>query len=129
MTQYELYIDFLVCLAAVSFLMYAHQSSSQMLEHQTARSNFAPGIWILSVLNHPWIIHLGVFSYSLYLTHAPILALCDLPLQAAGVSPMVRLGLDFAIATPLCVGFAYLFYWLIERHFINSPAPQKSSPN
>ena len=75
----------------------------------------SPQTWLLKLLSHPWAIGLGAFSYSLYLVHAPILALIDLPLKAAHVSSTLRLAIGLGVSVPISVGVSYLFYWLFER--------------
>ncbi|OUC16675.1 MAG: hypothetical protein B0A82_00100 [Alkalinema sp. CACIAM 70d] len=110
----EMSTDFLVSLAAFSFLIYASQPRSNSVA--------------LNILNHPWIFKLGIFSYSLYLIHAPFLAAFDVSLLTAGFSPIQRLVLDLTIAPVLIIAIAYGFYWLVERHFLNNPADKKSMP-
>jgi peptidoglycan/LPS O-acetylase OafA/YrhL len=75
----------------------------------------SPKTWLLKLLSHPWALGLGAFSYSLYLVHAPILALIDLPLKAAHVSSTLRLAIGLGISVPISVGVSYLFYWIFER--------------
>lgn len=72
---------------------------------------------VLTVFSAPRVVGLGAFSYSLYLIHAPLLALVDLPLLNAGFSPLLRLGLAMGVVVPLTVAIAYLFYRLFERRF------------
>lgn len=66
---------------------------------------------------------LGRFSYSLYLTHYPIVALVAILLvKGRGMNAPEELGLLGVIALPLALVFAYSFYFVVERPFLNSPA-------
>lgn len=64
------------------------------------------------------LVWVGVFSYSLYLTHEPFLAAAAalvLPLRW----PPVLLTVFYVVALPgLLVGFAYLFFLVAERPFL-----------
>lgn len=68
----------------------------------------------------------GLFSYSLYLTHIPILNLLStaLPLDDSSASVALR----YFIFTPTCLGFAYLFYRAIEVRCLNASAARGAAP-
>ncbi|WP_368499736.1 acyltransferase family protein [Herbiconiux sp. A18JL235] len=64
------------------------------------------------------LVSLGLFSYSIYLIHSPILALANillLPLQLPTLTN--RLLLVF-VAVPAAVAISYGFFWIVERHFV-----------
>ena len=66
---------------------------------------------------------LGSFSYSLYLTHLPLLALIAAFSGADavnGAAPAGAFYTRFVPALPLVFGFAYGFYLLFERPFLNA---------
>jgi len=65
-------------------------------------------------------VALGHMSYSLYLTHLPVLALCHFSLLTLGLSPSSHALLLLAIGTPLSLLFGWFFYWGVERHFIGA---------
>jgi peptidoglycan/LPS O-acetylase OafA/YrhL len=74
--------------------------------------------WFLQVLQSRPLLALGHFSYSLYLTHLPVLALCYFALAPLRLPPgllSVTLLMLGGLASLL---FAYAFYFMIERHFI-----------
>ncbi len=77
---------------------------------------------VLNLLENKWVVQLGVFSYSLYLIHAPILALLHAFIRefqlnfAAGLSVMIGLG------APMCIVLAYIFHILFERRFMTKAA-------
>jgi peptidoglycan/LPS O-acetylase OafA/YrhL len=64
---------------------------------------------------------LGIFSYSPYLIHAPILALVHMILRPMHLSSV---GVTFAlifVGVPLCIGSAYIFHLFFERPFMHLP--------
>ncbi len=107
----EVITDPLVAIVTVCLLI---QCTQVAIDEKLMTSN-SPKAWLVKILNSPWAIGLGAFSYSLYLVHAPILALIDLPLKAAQVSSTLRLAIALGISTPISVGISYLFYWVCER--------------
>ncbi len=85
------------------------------------------------------LVRVGLFSYSLYLVHAPLLHAVNLLLRhtlhpSAPVTFLLLLG-----ASPLIVGVAYLFHLLFEKPFMTTarekprfglrPAPVPNSEN
>lgn len=74
---------------------------------------------VLALLESRALVGIGHFSYSLYLTHLPIVALCFFALRAAGVSSGAPLaGAMIATALPASLAVAFAFYWAVERWFI-----------
>jgi peptidoglycan/LPS O-acetylase OafA/YrhL len=65
----------------------------------------------------------GKFSYSIYLTHYPIVVTTSCVLAGLGFHTD---GWVFLVTVPACIAIslpvAYLFYLLVERHFVNAPA-------
>jgi peptidoglycan/LPS O-acetylase OafA/YrhL len=61
----------------------------------------------------------GLVSYSLYLTHAPVLHLLEYVLSPGPSAAAVAL--RYAVYPPVCVAVAFVFFYLVERHFLNSP--------
>ena len=61
------------------------------------------------------MLWLGRFSYSLYLTHFPLLSLANMLLKNHGVSPGTRLGVMLFGGTAGCVLFAWVFYLVFEK--------------
>lgn len=66
------------------------------------------------------MIRLGLFSYSIYLLHSPLLALANLLLLPLGLP----LGAQWAVMTfavvPVVVLVCYGFFFVVERKFLNT---------
>jgi peptidoglycan/LPS O-acetylase OafA/YrhL len=60
-------------------------------------------------------VGLGSFSYSLYLIHFPILALCGSVARGQGWGVSWRLGMMVVAAPALCVAAAHAFHHVFER--------------
>jgi peptidoglycan/LPS O-acetylase OafA/YrhL len=74
--------------------------------------------WMVRILDTRPLRSLGSFSYSLYLTHAPIVAIVTGELVRGRVSPGVpALLVTLAIAVPISVAFARLFAGVFELPF------------
>jgi peptidoglycan/LPS O-acetylase OafA/YrhL len=67
----------------------------------------------------------GAMSYSLYLTHLPLVRLLS-PHVFAGESLAAWL-LRLAVFVPACLAVAAAFFWLVERHFLTARRPAAAS--
>lgn len=75
------------------------------------------------------IARLGIFSYSLYLVHAPLLQVFWLlVVEPLNLGQGVALAVIWAIAVPAIVGLAYLFHIVAERPFMNTRPAEAPSP-
>ncbi|MBW4624471.1 MAG: acyltransferase [Brasilonema octagenarum HA4186-MV1] len=70
-------------------------------------------------LESPRIVGLGVFSYSLYIIHAPIVWLVFQILLSMHLSPSMLAVKWFVIGVPLSILVAYVFYRFCERPFMS----------
>ncbi|MFI5274511.1 MAG: acyltransferase family protein [Ktedonobacterales bacterium] len=74
----------------------------------------------------------GTFSYSIYLIHAPVIAVVYLYLVRPYLMPAFNLGYPSAvvvlmvIAIPFAVGVSYVFFLFCERPFLNKPRASNS---
>ena len=78
----------------------------------------------------PWLARVGLFSYSLYLTHVPVLNMAESILHLDDTLPSIAL--RYVLFTPLCLVFAMGFFRLIERRFLTyhpRQAPQATIPH
>lgn len=110
---YMPYSDSLVGLTTACALCYLTRTS--LNEAARARS------LTLRFLESAPLKLLGRFSYSLYLTHLPLVALCFFGLRAAGLAPGSQWRLLTALSVPVSVVAAYAFYWVFERRFVGTP--------
>ena len=76
---------------------------------------------ILRVFESAPLVALGRFSYSLYLTHLPVVALCYFGLRRYALSPGAGWAWLVALSLPLSLSFSYAFFWVFERRFVGSP--------
>lgn len=64
--------------------------------------------------------YLGLISYSIYLVHSPILALGNILLLPLQVTTLARWAIMMLVVVPVALGAGWLFFRLVERHFLNS---------
>ncbi len=74
---------------------------------------------ILRVFEHPVAITLGAFSYSLYLTHGPVLTLVRRFLLTLQMSPTMFAVVLYVVGVVSSLVFAYVFYLIFERPFMS----------
>jgi peptidoglycan/LPS O-acetylase OafA/YrhL len=82
--------------------------------------------WFLQLLQSRPLLALGHFSYSLYLTHLPVLALCYFALAPLKLAPAVLSLSLLGLGSLASLLVAYGFYLAVERHFIVVGSPTKA---
>ncbi len=82
---------------------------------------------IVRGLEMRWMAVLGAFSYSLYLTHEPILAVLAQFSLMLPLKGLPLLAVQFTVVGPIVVGLCYLFYLLCERPFVTKRQPGPKS--
>jgi len=107
--------DILVGGATACLLVYCTRFLTRRHEESAGRN--AP--LVLRLCESRPAVALGVFSYSLYLIHAPVLAVCQAFLRPLGLSPTAQLALMLGAAVPLAVLCSYLFFLAFERPFLS----------
>jgi peptidoglycan/LPS O-acetylase OafA/YrhL len=80
----------------------------------------------LQLLKSTPVVTLGVFSYSIYLVHSPIIALVNLLALDAPMSYGFRMLFMLLLAAPLAIACAYLFYVLVEKRFLSTHARKEA---
>jgi peptidoglycan/LPS O-acetylase OafA/YrhL len=70
------------------------------------------------LLSTPWLVRVGVFSYSIYLVHAPLVHLSWLALRRVGLSSDTTFVILAVVCLPLIVLVSYLFHLAFERPFM-----------
>jgi peptidoglycan/LPS O-acetylase OafA/YrhL len=97
-------------------------AAATLLVHCTEQAINGRRGFLLSVLESRPALAVGHFSYSLYLTHLPLLALCYFGLAGLGLSgPALALAM-LAVGVPASLLVGYLFYLAVERHFLRPPS-------
>jgi peptidoglycan/LPS O-acetylase OafA/YrhL len=76
----------------------------------------------LRVLESMPLVTLGRFSYSLYLTHLPVLARCYFGLRRLALSATAQTLTLTLLSLPLSVPLSFAFFWVFERRFVGSPS-------
>jgi peptidoglycan/LPS O-acetylase OafA/YrhL len=82
---------------------------------------FWSGFGRFRALEAGWAVALGIFSYSLYLVHFPVLSLCHLAMRPWGLSATVRVAALVLAGTCACILAAYPFHCAFERPFLRGP--------
>ena len=75
-------------------------------------------------LSHSSLTWLGLFSYSLYLVHMPILAMFAAAARALSLSTTMSYLLVLLVGIPVALLLAYGFHLVFERPFLHAPAPK-----
>jgi peptidoglycan/LPS O-acetylase OafA/YrhL len=69
---------------------------------------------------------LGVISYSLYLTHVPVIHF--LAATADFGDGLAATAARFVVMVPACLAVAALFFWAVERHFLHTKPRPAAAP-
>ena len=95
-------------------------ASATLLLHLTARATHegAPRGVLLGAFESRALVGVGHFSYSLYLTHLPILALTELALAPLALPPLLAAFVLLALGGAASLAFAYVFFLGAERPFL-----------
>jgi len=94
-------------------------TTASALVYLTARARSdAPRPLVLRVLESRPLVTLGHFSYSLYLTHLPVVAACYFALERLHLSPDQRMAALIGSSLPLACVVSYGFFLTVERHFL-----------
>ncbi len=94
------------------------------LTHSHRFQNDKPLPGLVRFFSARWLVSLGVFSYSIYLIHAPVLSVFGRLSRHHDLSKPVTFLFLLVIAMPVSLGVSYLFHLAFERQFMNMP-PEK----
>ena len=83
----------------------------------------------LRLLQSRICVGLGLFSYSLYLIHAPIIAIVGIFVNQMHLQLGSEIAIEMAIAVPFSVATAYVFHCMFEKPFLNSKLRVQSASN
>jgi peptidoglycan/LPS O-acetylase OafA/YrhL len=75
---------------------------------------------LLRALQSRVLTSIGLFSYSLYLIHAPLLAVGGLLLLHSGFDTLGRFLVMLLVVAPMVVAVSYAFHRLVERRFMTT---------
>jgi peptidoglycan/LPS O-acetylase OafA/YrhL len=75
------------------------------------------------------LVGIGRFSYSLYLIHAPVLAIVFVTLEACGLSCVAIQILMLSVGMALSLLVAYLFFLVFERPFLRARIEPTARPD
>ena len=103
--------DTLAGLAAISLIIYC-------AGYATRETATRPPL-ILRLLEARWVVFLGSFSYSLYLTHRIAMLKLYPILQVARLTPVVERVVIITVCIPVVLVFAYVFHRVCERPFMS----------
>jgi len=76
--------------------------------------------WIRRALESRPVAGLGLMSYSLYLVHSPLLAAANIAMRPLHLTTLQNWALLTFVGVPLTVVAAWVFFQLVERHFLNT---------
>ena len=111
--NHVLYMDTMIGLAAALTMAATYQDAS------------AQKFRLTRGLSWPPLVRVGLFSYSLYLVHAPLLHACDLLLTRLLHPAPVPMFLLLLGLTPLIIAAAYGFHLLFEKPFLTGQTPRE----
>jgi peptidoglycan/LPS O-acetylase OafA/YrhL len=97
--------DALVGLTTATLLIHCHQAPSS----RAAR-----------LLSSPRAVGLGHFSYSLYLTHLPVVAGTYFVVRSLPLGPVAHVAAMLVVSTAAALAVAYAFHRLVERRFMRT---------
>ncbi len=111
--------ELLIGTAAATFLLVAAQlpMASGLGNGTGPRRLFAAAL--VRILEQPPVVALGTFSYSLYLIHAPLLALVFSAVMLLHLHAAACFAVCELVALPICIGCAYAFHLVFERPFMS----------
>jgi peptidoglycan/LPS O-acetylase OafA/YrhL len=101
---------------ATTGALLVHYSECLMSRSEQERPAF------LRLLEARLLAGIGRFSYSLYLTHLPVVALCYFALKRTALSGQAQMIGLILVSVPASLGVALAFFWAVERRSLGRRA-------
>jgi peptidoglycan/LPS O-acetylase OafA/YrhL len=76
--------------------------------------------WVHRILESRLLVWIGMWSYSLYLVHSPVLGIANVALAPVQMPLIVRFTVLAVVVLPLAGALSYGFHRLVERPFMTS---------
>lgn len=83
----------------------------------------APGSWIERFFSAKWMVKIGIFSYSLYLLHHPILQIFYVNKPPSILGSEATMAYLLLVALPVILIASWVFSLIFERPFVKSRLP------
>jgi peptidoglycan/LPS O-acetylase OafA/YrhL len=93
-----------------------------------ARQRATKRLSLAAAIGNPLLVSVGHISFSLYLIHAPVLALVALGCRVLGLPRLFTFPVIVVFGALLAIGLAYLFHLAFERPFMSSSARRAVAP-
>ena len=88
---------------------------TKIVQHKS----LVPATNLVKVLEWPPLVKIGLFSYSLYLTHAPVIAVIHGYVVNLKLEPNLATVYYWSLSIPICILLAWVFHIGFERPFMN----------
>ncbi len=118
----------LVCACAQTTLQMEQTQIQQAKDQKRKHNATAKRSGLLRVVEHPFALLLGMFSYSLYLTHILVKWGLYALLGSRNMPPALLLTLLLGVGVPCSLLVAWIFYQVVERHFVAARPVSPRSP-
>ena len=86
----------------------------------------AAGSVLHRVLSKHLLVNLGIFSYSVYLIHLPLVMALGAAVERRHLSNALEVVIQLLFVVPLALGLGYLFHLLFEKPFMNALPPRSA---